>query len=209
MVKKILKIVLLLFFAITSCKKVGDGDIRGIVTEKGTGIPVKNVEVKLERTTRSGENDKTHPAIIASTVTDENGNYSLPFHMKLKYKYRVYSLPDEHGTYSGAASEYLSDKKQNVNLELPPYAYVKILLHKTSTNTITQSAAFQIDNSYPIYLNVPDYVFDKIQGVYPVKGEDSVLVFWSQSYNNFLYAHESQNFFIAKGDTASYTINLE
>ena len=205
--KEIILLITILF-TIASCKKIGNGEISGIVTERGTGLPFSNVEVKLERTTRSGENGKTYPAIIASTVTDNDGNFTLPFHMKLRYKYRVYCEPDERGTYSGADNHYLSDKNEKVNLTLPPYAYVKIILHKTSS-TVTQSADLHFDDSNTINLEIPNHPFDTTQGVYRVKGEDSVLVFWSQTYNTNFYTHGSQKLYIPKGDTVSYDINLE
>ena len=191
---------------------MGHGRISGTVTEKGTGLPFSNVVVNVERSTRSGENTKTYPTIIASTVTDEDGNYVLPFSMKLRYLYRVYCMPVENPNgdgYSEIASEDLDNKKAKINFTLSPIAYVKIRLHKES-NTVTSSASLLFDYINSKNLNIPNYPFDAVQGVYQVRANERVSISWNQYYNGpGSYEMGTDYVKINKGDTLSYTINLK
>ena len=191
---------------------MGHGRISGTITEKGTGLPFSNVVVNVERTTRSGENGKTYPTIIASTVTDEDGNYELPFSMKLRYLYRVYCMPVENPNgdgYSEIGSEDLDNKKAKVDFTLSPFAYVEVHLHKES-NTVTSFAAINFDFEKSKTLNIPNYPFDAVQGVYQVRANETVSISWSQFHDGWGgYEARTDYVTIRKGDTLSYTINLK
>jgi 5-hydroxyisourate hydrolase-like protein (transthyretin family) len=197
-------LIIIVSISMACCKKMGNGRITGTVTEKGSGLPLSNVEVKLERSTRSGENAKTYPTIIESTVTDENGSFALPFQMKLRYKYRVYTEPAEHSP----AGEYLSEKKEKIDLIVSPFGYIEIHLHKTS-NLATEYAELNVDHSNVVVLNVPNYPFDRIQGVYKVRAADNVGVYWTQRYNSNQYKEGVKQLYVAKGDTVVCDVNLE
>ena len=110
--------------------------------------------------------------------------------------------------YSGIAGNGLPTKNITKDFVLPPFAYLKINLHKTSSS-ITDYADFIVDYSNSIALDVPNYPFDRLQGVYRVKGNDSIVVSWVQNYNTpSVYVNHSEKKYIAKGDTLTYLINL-
>ena len=86
-----------------SCNDMETAHISGTVTEKGTGQPFSNVPVKIERTNRSGMNSQTDPTIIASTTTDQNGEYGLTFDMEKKYVYKVSCWPAKEASGKSSA----------------------------------------------------------------------------------------------------------
>ena len=211
MKKNYLILLLFSFIAFAGCKKVGRGDVSGTVTEKGTGLPFPNVGVYIERTTKSGEDDRLDPTIVANTVTDANGHYDLSFHMQFNYLYRIYSKPieDVNGkTYSAVDSKPLPTKNANINFMLPPFAYMKVHLLKSSY-IVTTSAWLVFGYSKSINLNVHNYPFDSIQGVYRVNGNDSLNVSWQQNITiSPLWVQGQNTVYINKGDTLYYTINF-
>jgi len=202
-------LILLAIFTMIGCKRIGDGEVGGTVTEKETGLPFPGVRVYIQRSKRSGENAKANETIIAEAITDEDGHYVLPVDLRLKYQYyiRCAGLSDEKNyTYTGYDHVKLRDKNGRIDFSLPPFAYVKIHLHKTSYINTTYANLF-FNHNRNIGLKIPNHPVDTIYGVYRVTAFDSVIVEWEQIYNS-LSDKGYKAFYINKGDTANYDINV-
>ncbi len=205
------RLVILFLFSLTfaTCKKAGNSDVSGTVTEKGTGLPFPGVKVFVERTTKSGLNSNLDRTIVASTVTDANGHYELDFYMKANYLYDLYAtlLEDSNGkTYSKV--EWADIPKKNIvaNFQLPPIAYLKVNMHKSST-IITHAAYLTIDNSASYTLSLPNYPFDSVAGIYRVISNDTAYISWSQKYGSpASWLNDNDKVYLNKGDTLDYHI---
>ncbi len=204
-------LLILLALTLTTCKKIGNSTVHGTVVEKGTGLPFPRIQIWVERTTRSGLNSNLDPRIVANTVTDANGDYQLDFPMRAKFLYDVYATPleDENGkTYSKVEWAGLPEKDLTADFELPPIAYLKVHLHKTSFN-ISDRAYITIDNSMSFQLDPPDYPFDSIFGTLQVVADDSITISWMQRYSTpYIWANEYNRVYINKGDTLDHEINF-
>jgi hypothetical protein len=205
----LIALTLLVLFGSTGCRKVGKGEVSGTVTEQGTGLPFPNVGVYIVRSKRSGESTRTDPTEVAHTVTDAGGHYSLPFNREFNRDYRIYCtpLPDLADTYTKESSKNLPTKNEKIDFTLPPFAYVKVSIHKASY-TVTEDSYVQFDYRKTVHLNDPSYPIDSVIGVYRVIGNDNLAVSWIQFYNS-TWKKEKDTVYIDKGDTLSYLINLD
>lgn len=158
-------------------------------------------------------NSETHPTVITSTTTDQNGEYGLTFDMEKKYVYKVYSwLAKAHNdeTYDGGtgSGKYVDTKDQKIDLTLNPIAYIKVRLQKAS-NIPTESASFTLD-FYTINLKIPNAPLDTIYGVYRVKANENVGVRWSQHYSSpDVWYNGEEKVNINKGDTLTYLVKYK
>lgn len=204
-------VVCVLALTFTACKKAGNADISGTVTEKGTNLPFPNAQVFVERTTRSGLNSNLDRTIVANTITDANGDYELDFFMNPKFLYNLYctSVEDENGkTYSKIEWADIPKKDISVDFKLPPIAFLKIILHKSSY-TVSDYAAVVVDHSKSFQIDLPNSPFDSILGVYSVVGNENIYVSWSQRYNTpSIWAQDLSTLSINKGDTLIHHINF-
>jgi hypothetical protein len=208
--KRLLINILLLLILITSCKKVGNGSVSGTVTEEGSGLPFANVGVYIER--KTFKDGKQNPTIVANTITDASGHYSLPFYMQRSNGYRIFCtpLPDAAGdTYTKESSEGVPTKNEQINFTLPPFAYIKVSYHKASY-TISKSSYIQFDHRKSVDLNDPSHPIDTVLGVFRVVGNRSLHITTFQTYNTPTeWRQELDTVYINKGDTLSYLIDLD
>lgn len=194
----------------TGCRKVGDNTVTGTVIEEGTGQPFPNVKVYVVRTNKSGESERAEPRTIASTITDAEGHYSLPFFRQFNHYHTIYCepVPDDHDTYTDEKKKGLDHSKGSADFTLSPFAYLKLNLHKT-TSVITNSSYLKFDQKKGIVLHVPNHTGDTVHGVYRVVANKAIDLSWDQNYGDPGVWNQGQDIVtVNKGDTLFYTINL-
>ena len=190
-----------LVISLISCKKYGDGYVKGTVVEKGTNIPIAGADMYL----KYWSNSKPGNTFI-QTYTDANGNYIIPFDKKMGNSYEIH-CQDTNYWYKDQ-SQHINEKKSICNFSVTPYAYLKLHVIKT-TSYQWVGVSIGGDLSYSIFNNNP---FDTIfPTVFRVKGNRSNDVNWTLHYPvyNATYDTSKQfygNIYINKNDTAIYTI---
>src|ERR1035441_6082168 len=90
-------ISLFLFIVIISCKKEGNGYVKGTVYEQGSGILYKGATVYLTMGKTDNQGNKTYTT-IDSVYTDNSGKYYLSFKMELRTSYSVQCRPNNFFT---------------------------------------------------------------------------------------------------------------
>lgn len=136
-----MRIVILYFIFFSffiSCKKYGDGYISGTVYETGSNSPVANTEVSILRVYQKydlhGSVQHQNTEIIASALSDNNGNYKISFHKKIGSKY--YIKCSSESFFSKDINESIDKKIFNFDLYVKPYRYFKIRVIKNSINIL-------------------------------------------------------------------------
>ncbi len=208
----------LLLIALTSCKKCGNGYVKGTIYQEGTSKPMANATLRLTESYHNGDE-----RIIDHTITNETGKYNFNYKHRHNYKYTIYA-----GSYvDGAEGSGLEYKKSEKDFSLIPPAFLKVWANKTSSSdnylivniepgTYFNDAIFSPKHNYPFnelinaqyiqmsYTNYPNYapyffmkpntthtlkwVVYSSTGPTPVKGE--------------------AQFIANRGDTVSYTISF-
>lgn len=122
--KKFIKILLIMmyrFFCLiiligffTMCKKSGNGYVKGTVLEKGTGTPISGIKVYVTDTKYGSTNHK----LLASSVTDENGNYRIEYYKNPTHNYTLRT--EENDKFYEFGFKGLDYKKFAFTIELYP-----------------------------------------------------------------------------------------
>jgi hypothetical protein len=202
------KLAILIFFSLLfSCKKYGDGYIKGTVGESDTGNPIPGAKVYLEKW-------KTHQISdapierIDSTTTGNSGEYYFKFHKKRGYRYRVSCSSID---YYEDAQEELTFKETTKDFLLDPVGYVKLrLIKKTFSYTF-----FNGSINYRTFniMFAPNDPYDTIlQTVYRARGNSINHIEWeirNKVDGAPTVTMPTQDIFIARGDTVllSFQIN--
>jgi len=206
------KILLIIFIGtiITSCKKFGNGYVKGTVYEDSTFKPVPNAIITLWRSFHASE----HKPFV-ETVTDAAGNFNLNYRKALTdYSYYVTCTKNIHSG-AGDFNDKLIYKKteRHFVINYVPTAY---LIFKVKNNsTTTQSIWLNADSCYnyayaqftypgqetPV-LN-PSNEFTSI--VFQVKPNKKTILRWGTSINNM---NNIDSIYTTQNDTAVYFIQL-
>lgn len=135
--KRPLSLILLCICIIFSCKKYGDGYVKGTVTQKVSNLPLPGVSVFLRE---SKKHQKDGAASTGSTVdtavTDKDGNYLIEYHKQSGYTYYMYLVPRGilgQGNFWERNAD-LNKKMEKHNFEIDPIAYLQIHLKKTTVS---------------------------------------------------------------------------
>jgi hypothetical protein len=135
---RVIKLHLISFLFLISCKKYGDGSISGTVYETGRNSPVPNTEVSILRVYQKydlhGSVQHQNTEIISRTLSDNNGKYKINFHKKVGSKYYIKCLSDS--LYARDIHEYANFKNYKHDIYIKPYWYFKVRVVKNSINTL-------------------------------------------------------------------------
>jgi hypothetical protein len=129
MIKKLVTVFILLlaFLLGPSCRKTfGHGYIKGKVFEEGTHDPIAGASIIFEHFA----SEPSAPYLFDSTKTDIDGKFVFYFKRQVNHEYYVYVREKEHG---GTSSGQLYKKKNDLEFELPRYAWLKFHIVKTGT----------------------------------------------------------------------------
>lgn len=196
---------LVLITLFTTCKKSGNGYVRGTVYEVGTGIPIEGAKVYVEDT----KHGSTHHNSTGSAITDANGNYIIHFYKKATRRYFLYCNDDNH--YNNFEQD-ITYKKTAITIELNPFAYIKLRLKKTSNSLNYVEANINgtndINNIYKYYPNAFDTI---LPTVYKAIGNGINNISWYLYFNPVTtpnYNFYSSEFYLNKGDTLTYLIQF-
>ncbi len=120
-VKKILLLIFILAVFLFSCKKYGNGYVKGTVTNITTYSPAEGVAVILivEKKEAKGSSYYT-TNVIETTTTDADGSYRINF-KKLRgweYTYKVYLGASVKFCIPNGSYKNLTEKKTNINFDV-------------------------------------------------------------------------------------------
>ena len=149
--KKYLILLVPLLFLMAQCKKdnsyLGDHTIaEGIITEKGSGKPVKNVQMRLRRCTYQVLGSSSCET-IDTLRTDTKGFFKFDFQHEKDYQYEIRAVPDTEKYYVVDNDAPLEKGRYNskINLLLTPYSWIKLRIR--NINPVNQWDTIRIFNS--------------------------------------------------------------
>jgi hypothetical protein len=209
-----LLLVMMCFSIISSCRKYGDGSIRGTITETGSGAPFANANVYL---LEYPKNNGSEPSkVIAETYSDHNGVYYLSFHKKMNRDYVVCFRPakktdadDLYRCYD--VRKKIKFKETVVDTDLPAVGYFRLHLVKTSSSE--NSVVVYYDQNECRGWQLPE-INNPFDTVFPVKMAKADILNnyfkWYKEIPNPLSTVKTlDTFLIHKGDTLDYTITYD
>lgn len=201
---------------ILSCKNHGPSYVKGTVSERGTNNPINQACIILDKDKyallygyKESTNDDT-------TFSNENGEYKIKFTRNPTARYTIECYhPDYFTNYNEATKDYIiKHGKTALNFTLIPKAYVKLRFIKTNTNYSYISGKFNNKVSfYSPYYSSPgtNTTYDITPSTtYAIYGNETNYVSWfvsdiGQTQSNTII---KDNFFVAKGDTTTFTIQF-
>ena len=193
--------------ALTNCKKYGHGTVTGTVYETGSNNPVPNATVSIEDSNSglhpfSSSNANNKKGIIATTTSDSEGKYVLYFHKKIGHHYYIRCEKENFDVFTAFE---ISQKKIDHDIYLDPFAYLKLHVIKTSTNS--NYIYVTINKNQSEYPYSSPLSFDTIlPKIYKIKGNNSSEITWD-IYNSNYVSTDNGSVYANKGDTIIFTIN--
>lgn len=193
---QIFSLVIILFFS--TCKKYGDGYVKGTVEEKGTGQKIPDATIKLIHWIKNPKPNEPENEIIQIATTNNIGEYKINFHMKIGNRYSVECY---HKDYISENNQYdLKFKKTALNFSLNSPGFLKLRIKK-NTNSLN-NIHIEI-RTYSIDLNI-NHPFDTIlPKIYNVYANINNQLYWF-SYPIQSYSYD--NIIVNKGDTITHLI---
>ena len=198
-----------LVFMMARCQKdntyLGDHTIaEGIITEKGSGKPVANVQMRLRRCTYQVFGSSSCET-IDTMRTNTKGFFSFDFKHEKEYQYEIRAVPDAEKYFVENNDAPLEKGRYSnkINLLLTPYSWVKLRIR--NVNPINQWDTIRIFNSSPNrgeYLGGVVDVIDKYRVFSTVKE----YIRWRISKGGQVTTHEVYLDCPAH-DTVTYQIN--
>jgi len=222
------------YLALFSCKKntqCTNTRIIGKITNKITGDPVPNAEIKLNRSFNGHFAGVTE--YVTSFYSNENGEYDYKFHAekkaeqtdyqeKLEYWIEPYIPFNECVQYSGyfyingecrASKDLKEGHKNEINIEYEPYAPAWLQIHIYNQNPFDENDKICISYGIP-YSNCPLPITDNNGCFLGTSVNTTVLiklfsgswaVVWNITKNNFTQT-DWETFQIPANDTIFYEI---
>jgi|GEM_PF-6760857 len=196
-------------FSVPSCKKYGDGYVKGTVLETGSKTPLKNVKVVLNETTNdlSGKEIKT-------TYTDDQGKFTIQYKKERKTSYFLIFSEKDHYQTVIPEIEHSDNKKNNSTIYLNQYAFLKLRVIKNSTSanriyvtvgpsmTGFPTVSFAAKNTYDTLLHEP----------FRITGNNNESISWiimdSENSNSSVTSY-GEKIQVRPGDTLTYTIEFD
>lgn len=212
MLKPALIFFLLIGLLFISCKKneLTHHTISGRVKESCTGKPIDSAFVTVyQRVYASSGTNNYHESVIATTVSNSAGAYSITFLSNTDGRYEYYiDASDSYRYYASCASKkYPLSKTASypLDLELRPFAYVKA--HITNTPPYSNSNELRIND----YCGVSWWI---ISGNAPIDTNIIIRTLGCGTSNIFIDVKKNgvdstwmQSFTLNPGDTAVTSIN--
>ena len=118
---RITTLVLLLSFALSSCKKNqtgGKGSLKGTVLHNGKAISAAYVYIKFNSTDFPGDDYKSYDTYVQA---DANGNFSISFYKGSYYVYATgldLSIPYPYTVKGGMAITLKNKENANRNIDV-------------------------------------------------------------------------------------------
>jgi len=202
-------ILIFILFCSSSCKKYGDGYVKGTIYEKGFGTSYYNAVVYLQRW-KHGDKGFVPDEILDSVITNSSGEYYFSFHKKAAYGYAIHCKPYDFFTDNSISLKTyfeLKNKETIKDVVMCPTAYMKIHLQKNSSSENYIVLFFNAIDGPTIWLPNYDHPFDTILPIYKVKANDTIYLEWFQiSLGSPYSVKHTDTLCINKGDTIPYDI---
>ena len=208
--KKYLILLVPLLFLMAQCQKdssyLGDRTIaEGIITEKGSGKPVANVQMRLRRCTYQVFGSSSCET-IDTIRTDTKGFFSFNFQHEKAYEYEIRAVPNAEKYYvvDNDAPVEKGRYSNKINLLLTPYTILKLRIKNSNPN----------DNTDAIFISPPTGHY--IPDIYGTSVDTTIIGKMAGSQTQKLNwwvtkkgvkTNFSDSFFCPPHDTVTYQIN--
>lgn len=213
--KRLLKIVFALTLILFSCKKYGNGYVKGTVTDVSTGSPAVGATINLlvEYQNAKGQSSITYTETTVTTESD--GSYKISFDKKRpdwKYSYKV--ALGENADYIGDYEPInLNEKKTNVDFQVSKKAYAKVKMTKTTSKSCSIEFKFGVKRYEPIFGDGQTYPYTDslFQNIFTIRGNftsKACLTTNSGVGINYLDYYSTEQY-VPIGDTAIFSIQFE
>ncbi len=207
--KKYVILLIPLVFLMARCQKddtyLGDHTIaEGIITEKGSGKPVANVQMRLRRCTYQVFGSSSCET-IDTVRTDAKGFFSFNFKHEKEYQYEIRAVPDAERYFVENNDAPLEKGRYSnkINLVLTPYAWIKLRIKKEPPFVYDSLALYGGPNGNPDW-----YMGEKIDSTfkYRVSGNTTQYFGW-EVYRKNSKVLTKGNIYCPAFDTVTYQIN--
>lgn len=201
--KKLFCILILAAFSfLLSCNDAGYCNVEGNVYEEGSNIPIHNVYVRINK---SSKTNSSYP--FKEATTDENGHYKIKY-FKGSGNSTIY-IDIISGEHISLINKPVNLKNANISAYLTPYGYVRFRVKNNSTKNVTVYANMELQSGYLPVMQSPansDITFNNTQKV--IINKYGRLA-WYYSYGNSYSIPINDSVLVTnKFDTLIYQIQI-
>ncbi len=209
--------LILLISVFVSCQKSGGGTswVYGTISERGSNAPIEGAVITLDQDNYGIFYGYRHKQDITSPESDNEGHYRINYIRNPTARYRAScEHPDYYTAYDETKEDKIKHGRNALNFIMIPKAFVKFRFIRTGASdyyvfgSINNRVYFYSPYYYSPVSNTPyDSIPNEIHTVY---GNEVNIVKWNIYSSSQIPVSSiiTGSFYVAKGDTATFTINF-